>query len=61
MIIGKKPIHADYSTLTEKIESNLKAPKFKGADRVRLTNYKNILAKVIPVIGQKKYFSLILY
>ena len=26
--IGKKPINADCSALTEKIETNLKAPKF---------------------------------
>ena len=27
--IGKKPINANYSALTEKIETNPKAPKFK--------------------------------
>ena len=27
--IGKKPINVDYSALTEKIETNPKAPKFK--------------------------------
>ena len=35
--IGKRPIHADYSALTEEIESGLKAPKFKVGDRVRIT------------------------
>ena len=35
--INKKPINADYSALTEKIENNLKAPKFKVNDRVRIT------------------------
>ena len=39
---GKKPINADYSALTEKIETNPKAPKFK--DRVRITKYKNIFS-----------------
>ena len=32
--IGKKPIDADYSTLTEKVESSYRAPKFKVNDRV---------------------------
>ena len=30
--IGKKPIIADYSALTEKIETNPKAPNFKVND-----------------------------
>ena len=43
--INKKPINADYSALTEKIETNPKAPKFKVNDRVRITKYKNIFSK----------------
>ena len=43
--INKKPINADYSTLTLKIDTNLKAPKFKLNDRVRITKYKNIFSK----------------
>ena len=43
--INKKPFNADYSALTEKIETNLKAPKFKVNDRVRITKYKNIFSK----------------
>ena len=43
--IGKKPINADYSVLTEKIEMNPKALKFLINDRVRITNYKNIFSK----------------
>ena len=43
--INKKPINADYSVLTENIESNTKAPKFKVKDRVRITKYKNIFSK----------------
>ena len=35
--INKKPIHADYSGLTENIKSNPKAPKFKVKYRVRIT------------------------
>ena len=44
--INKKPINADYSALTEKKnETNLKAPKFKVHDRVRITKYRNIFSK----------------
>ena len=44
--MGKKPVDADYSALTEKTETNAKAPKFKNGDRVRITKYKNIFSKV---------------
>ena len=43
--IDKKPIDADYSDLTEKMETNPKAPKFKVRVRVRITKYKNIFNK----------------
>ena len=43
--IGKKPTDANYSTLTEKIETNPKAFKFTVGDRVRITKYKNIFCK----------------
>ena len=43
--IGKKPIDADYSALTEEIETNPKAPKFKAGDRVRTAKCKNFLSK----------------
>ena len=43
--IYKKPINADYSALTEKIEMNLKASKFKVNGRVRITKYNNIFSK----------------
>ena len=42
--INKKLINADNSALTEKIETNLKAPTFK-VDRVRITKYKNIFSE----------------
>ena len=35
--INKKSINADYSALTENIETNPKAPKFKVTERVRIT------------------------
>ena len=40
--INKKPINADYSALTEKIETNLN-DRVNG--RVRITKYKNIFSK----------------
>ena len=43
--INKKPINADNSALTKKIETNSKAPKFKVNDRVRITKYKTIFSK----------------
>ena len=44
--INKKLINADYSTLTEKTETNHKAPKFRVNDIIRITKYKNIFRKV---------------
>ena len=38
--INKKPISADYSALTPKIDANLKTPKFKLNKRVRITKHK---------------------
>ena len=43
--INKKPINADYSSLTEKIETNPKALRFKVNDRDRITKYKNNFSK----------------
>ena len=41
----KKTINADDSVLTKNIEANLKAPKFKVNDRVKINKYKNIFSK----------------
>ena len=43
--IIKKLIDADYSGLTENIETNPKAPKFKVNDRIRITMHKNVFSK----------------
>ena len=43
--INKKAIMLIIQALTEKIETNPKAPKFKVNDRVRITKYKNIFSK----------------
>ena len=56
--INKKSINADYSVLSEKIETNIKAPKFKVNDRVRITKYKNILRKGYTE-SQENYLLLI--
>ena len=45
IILLKKSINSDYSALTENVKTNLKAPKFKVNDRVRITKCKNILSK----------------
>ena len=45
ILLRKKPINADYSTLSENTESNLKASKLKVNDRVRITTYKNIFSE----------------
>ena len=43
--IDKKPIDADYVALYEKIEINLKIPKFGVRDRIIISKYKNIFSK----------------
>ena len=50
--MDKKPINADDSVLTEKNETNPKAPKFRVNDRVRITKYKNVFSKGYTEIGQ---------
>ena len=54
--INKKPINVDYSALTEKVETNSEAPKFKVNERVRITKYKK---RVTLKICQRKYLLLI--
>ena len=43
--ITKRSINADYSAVTEKIQTNLKATKFTLNDRIRTTKFKNIFSK----------------
>ena len=54
---NKKPINADYSALTENIETNPKAHKFNVNDRVKIDKYKKATLK----IGQEKYLLSILF
>ena len=42
---NSKPINADYSALTEKIETSSKTSEIKVNDRVRITKHKNIFGK----------------
>ena len=55
----KKPLNAVSYNLTENIESNPEAPKFKVANIVRITKYEKIFNTVLKV-GQEKYLLLIL-
>ena len=43
--INEKPINNDYSDLTEKIETNSKAPKFQVTDRDRITTCKKLFSE----------------
>ena len=43
--INKKAINADYSALTEKIETFSQAPEFKANDRIRITKHNNIFSE----------------
>ena len=46
--IGEKPINADYSALSGKIETYSKSSKFKNGDIIRITKRKNIFSKGFP-------------
>ena len=43
--INENPINANYSTLTEKVDANLKTPKCKVNNRDRITKYKITFSK----------------
>ena len=60
--INKNPINADYSAFTDKIETNLKALKFKVNDsvniRIKITIF---LVNVTLKVGREKYSLSILF
>ena len=56
--INEKLTNADYSVLTENIESYSKAPKFKVNDRIKLLSIRIYLVKVTLKIGQEKYWDI---
>ena len=45
LLVGKKPIHADYSALTEKIETNPKATKLKIGGSATISKCQNNFSK----------------
>ena len=56
--IGKKSINADYSVLTDEIESSHNVPTFKVGDRIRITKYKNIFSKGYTENWTKEIFVI---
>ena len=56
--IGKKPIGINYSALSEKIETNPRAPKVKVGGRVRITKNKNIFSKGYTKNSSKEIFVI---
>ena len=56
--IGKKPINADYSVVTEKIERNLKAPKCTVNDRAKIIEHKNKFSKGCTKNWSKEIFII---
>ena len=57
--VNKKAINADYSALTEKIETVSQAPKFKANDRIRITKHNNIFIFWIchwELVKRKNYY-----
>ena len=56
--IDKKPIIANYSSLTEKIVTNPKAPKSKVNYRVRIFKYKNIFSKDYTANWSREIFII---
>ena len=58
--IKMKPVDdKDNTYVDSKKEANVKDPKFKVGDHVRISKYKNIFAKGYTPIGVKKFLLLI--
>ena len=60
VLLTEKPIYANYSALTKKIETDPKAPTFKTGERVRITKYKNIFSKGYTKNWLNKIFPILL-
>ena len=56
--VGEKSIDADYSVLTEEIESGLKAPKLKVDDIIKMTKYKKIFIRSYAKNWSRKTFVI---
>ena len=52
----KIPVDADYSALTEEIDSSHKALKFKVGDEVRITKYQNVFNNCYTKNWSKEIF-----
>ena len=57
ILLVKKAINADYSALTEKIQTNPKS-KFKVNDRVRITKYNTIFIKDYTINWSREIFII---
>ena len=58
LFIGKNPIDTNYFDMTEEIETNPKAPKFKVDDRVKITKHKNVFSKGYTDKSPKQIFVI---
>ena len=58
ILLLKKLADADYSALTEEIETNPKSPKFRVGDRVRITKHRNIFSKGYTQNRSKEIFVI---
>ena len=58
--IGKKPVDADYSALTEEIESGHKGSKIKVGERVSIIKCNNIFSKGYTKYCSKEIFAIVL-
>ena len=56
--IGKKDINADCLALTEKLETNPRALKFKVNDSVRIIKCKNVFSKGYTKNWSREIFSI---
>ena len=56
--IIKKPINGNFSALTEKIETNPIASKFKVNNTVRIRKYQNLVSKVYTVSWSREIFII---
>ena len=57
ILLVKKAINADYSALTEKIQTNPKS-KFKVNDRDRITKYNTIFIKDYTINWSREIFII---
>ena len=54
IVFMKQPIYADYSALTEEVESSHRTPYIKVGGRVRIITYKNNFSKGYTIKTSQK-------